>query len=364
MTLEDLRHELEELDLTILEAIAERQQIVRRIEEVKAETGRPIRDFQRERDVFHRAEAEAERLGLDPQLARSILESLVQSSLEAQERQRVSSSAEGDGRRALVIGGAGRMGRWMTGFLASQGYGTEIADPAAVGGPHTYTDWTDAPGAFDLIVVATPLRAAREILNSLAESKPAGVVLDLGSLKTPLRDSLRDLVESGVDVASIHPLFGPDVSLLSGRHVLLVDLGRPRAVQLARDLFSSTLAEVLEIELEEHDRLMSWILGLSHALNIVFLDALATAGESASRLASLASTTFDHQFSIARRVVQENPRLYFEIQNLNPHTGTVRRALSSAVETFFRAVENGNETEFVETMERARGYVAESKFPL
>ena len=49
-------------------------------------------------------------------------------------------------RRVLVIGGAGKMGRWFAEFMASQGFAVEIADPsgAPVGFTHL-ADWRDSP---------------------------------------------------------------------------------------------------------------------------------------------------------------------------------------------------------------------------
>ena len=73
------------------------------------------------------------------------------------------------------------------------------------------------------------------------------------------------------------------------------------------------------MDLESHDRLIAWVLGLSHALNIAFLRALADSGEAAPKLAELSSTTFDEQLGVAGRVVHDSPQLYFEIQSLNEY---------------------------------------------
>src|SRR5438128_7020128 len=122
----------------------------------------------------------------------------------------------------------------------------------------------------------------------------------------------------GCKVTSVHPMFGPDTELLSGRHVVFVDLGNEAALTAARELFASTMAEQVVMSLDEHDRLIAYVLGLSHALNIAFFTALAESGESAPRLANLSSTTFDAQLDVATRVAGDNPHLYFEIQSLNP----------------------------------------------
>ena len=70
--------------------------------------------------------------GVSPELAEQLLRLLIRSSLTTQEHASVVARGAGSGRRALVIGGAGKMGRWFVGFLASQGFSVEVADPAPV----------------------------------------------------------------------------------------------------------------------------------------------------------------------------------------------------------------------------------------
>lgn len=354
----DLRGELDRVDAEILRRVADRLRLARRIEEEKARTGRPIRDFQREREVLERAGRLASELGLDPTLARRLLAELIRSSLTVQERQRVEAAQGGSGRRALVIGGAGRMGGWFCRFLAGQGYAVEVADPRAEDSPWSHRpDWATGALDHDLLVVATPLRPAAGILEELADRRPPGVVLEIGSVKRPLLPALENLVAADVDVASIHPLFGPDAELLSGRHVVVIDVGRPRATELARELFGSTMAALTEMDLEEHDRLMAWVLGLSHATSIAYAAALSASGESAARLAGLASTTFADLAQTASRVVRENPHLYYEIQRLNRHDATAIEALTDSLARLRAAVAADDEAAFVELMEAARDYL-------
>ena len=118
------------------------------------------------------------------------------------------------------------------------------------------------------------------------------------------------------------------------------------------------MAVQTELDLESHDRLIAYVLGLSHALNIAFFTALANSGEAAPLLARLSSTTFDAQMAIAAQVAAENPHLYFEIQALNDYNGEALAALDAAVTRVGQAVRGGNEGEFVSLMERGRQYLA------
>ena len=357
-TLDELRARLDVLDRQLLELVAERQSIGAEIAAVKRATGQSTRDFRREREVLLKARRDAEALGLSPGLAESLLRSLIRGSLTTQEQARVAAQGRGSGRRALVIGGRGKMGRWIADFLASQGFRIVVADPAGeVPGYEWRTDWRDGALDEDVIVVATPLGVSAAVLEGLAARRPRGVVFDVGSLKTPLRHGLEALRAAGVRVTSVHPMFGPDTELLSGRHVIFIDLGSADALEEARALFDSTMAELVVMDLDEHDRLIAFVLGLSHALNIAFFTALAESGEAAPRLARMSSTTFDAQLDVAARVAGENPDLYFEIQSLNAYGEESLQALRGAVERLYRAVHEHDPAAFTDMMRRGREYL-------
>lgn len=358
MTLEELRRRLSEVDRELVELIAARQHIVADIGAHKIEHAVPTRDYEREREVLKGARARAAELGIEPGIAEQVMRVLIRSSLEQQEQTRVAAGTSGAGKRALIIGGAGKMGAWFAQFLASQGYDIEIADPSLGELPFPRVDdWRASALTHDLILVATPITTAKDVLSELADRRPPGLVMDIGSLKTPLRGALAKLVDAGCRVTSVHPMFGPDTRLLSGRHVIFVDLGVPAATAEARGLFSATMAEQTEMSLEDHDRLIAFVLGLSHALNLVFFTALANSGELVPRLKRLSSTTFDAQLRVAALVARENPHLYFEIQTLNEYGTVALEALTSAAETIRRLVEQRDEEGFVALMEAGRRYL-------
>ena len=358
MNLDELRKQLDQLDQQLLQIIAARQSTSREIARVKRATGHPTRDYGREREVLLGARNYAQNLGVSPEIAETVMRLLIRSSLTTQEQASVAAQASGSGRRALVIGGAGKMGAWFAQFLGSQGFEVEVADPkAAAGGPERLVDWSSSPLDHHLIVVAAPLGATNVILRKLAERKPRGVVFDLGSLKSPLRAGLTALREAGVAVTSLHPMFGPDTELLSGRHVIFIDLGHAEALAQARGAVCATMAEQVVMGLDEHDRLIAYVLGLSHALNIAFFTALAESGEAAPRLVQLSSTTFDAQFDIASKVAEESPELYFEIQKLNDFGAESLDALARAVEAVRSAVSAGDQARFTALMRQGHEYV-------
>ena len=352
--LDKLRRRLDAIDDGIVDLIAERQQVVNTIGDHKLRTGVPLRHFAREREVIERGMARAESLGVSSRLARDILETLIHHSLGRQETNQLVRSEHGQGRRALVIGGLGRMGDWMCRYLDMVGYEVDVADLSSKPTPFRLVpDWESCVGDYDMIVVAVTLRPSNAILLRLAELRPPGLIFDIGSLKSPMRSGLDALVQAGCRVCSVHPMFGPNEIGLSGRHILFVDVGHAEAAAEARALFAHTAAECVDLSLEEHDEVMAWVLGLSHLVNIAFASALAESGEAVPLLRQISSSTFNAQLKVAAQVVSENPHLYYEIQQGNSRTPEVVAAFQNVLAELHRAVNEQDEPTWTRAMERA-----------
>ena len=121
-SLDDLRRRINELDRQILELVGKRQETSREIIRAKRATGHATRDYNREREVLLAAREAGKEYGVSPQVAENILRLLIRSSLTTQEQASVAAQGAGSGRTALVIGGAGKMGRWFAEFMTSQGF--------------------------------------------------------------------------------------------------------------------------------------------------------------------------------------------------------------------------------------------------
>jgi chorismate mutase/prephenate dehydrogenase len=361
--LKELRNRLDDIDSGIVDLIAERQSVVTAIGDHKLRTGAPLRHYAREREVIDRGMARAESLGLPGAVARDVLETLIHHSLGNQETYKLVQSDHGAGHRALVIGGLGRMGEWMSRYLDMVGYHVQVADPVDRETPFERAeDWHRHADDYDLIVVAVPLRPSNDILHRLAELKPRGLIFDIGSLKSPMQTGLQALAVAGCRVCSVHPMFGPNEVGLSGRHILFVDIGNAEALAEARALFAHTAAECVDLSLEEHDEVMAWVLGLSHLVNIAFASALAESGEAVPLLRQISSSTFNAQLKVAAQVVSENPRLYYEIQQGNRMTADVTRHFRRVFDELTRSVQQQDEDSWIKAMEIANRRIS-SKQP-
>ena len=352
--LQALRERLDQVDGAIIEAIAERQQVVAAIGELKQHHNTPLRHYAREREVIELGMARARTAGVSERIAREIFETLIHHSLGKQEHDQCMQSGQGEGRKALVIGGAGRMGDWMARYLDTVGYQVTISDLNPGTGPfEAVRDWEQVLDEQHVVVVAVPLRPSNKILMRLAQLRPQALVFDIGSLKSPMQQGLAALQEAGCRVCSVHPMFGPNEVGLSGRQILFVDVGHAAALAEARALFAPTAADCVELSLDAHDEVMAWVLGLSHLVNIAFADAVAQSGQHVPLLKRISSSTFNAQLQVAAQVVSENPRLYYEIQQGNGRTAEVVEHFQASLAGLFEAIQGTDEGRFMDTMMQA-----------
>ena len=149
--IETLRNELSELDLKIIELVHRRQVLSEEIGSIKRKKGRPTRDYQREKLVIELAKSHAKELNVDPEMVVDLMQLLIQSSLKTQESARVKEEGQGNGKRALVIGGLGRMGGWFAEFMSMQGYEVHIADINIQEEDEShFNSWRDTDDSYDI----------------------------------------------------------------------------------------------------------------------------------------------------------------------------------------------------------------------
>jgi chorismate mutase/prephenate dehydrogenase len=336
--LDRLRDRIQALDAQLVTLAAERVALAREVGASKRARGLPIVDYGREARVLEHARAVARAHGLAEPIAEGLVMSLIRASISAQDEDTLRIRAAGAGQSAVVVGGAGRMGRWMIGFLASQGYAAHALDPA--GPPDESRRARELLPAADLVVCSAPPATIAELYEAWTAHPPAGVVVDLSSIKSPLIAPIAALRAAGARVASMHPMFGPSIALLRDADVVICDTGDAEATAAVRHLFEPTTARLVHVGLDEHDRIMADVLSLAHATAIAFALALPVSDHP------VRSTTYQRLEALSARLVRESPDVYYEIQARNPYSARALEALRAAIDRIVAAASAPTSAEF------------------
>ena len=353
--LNGLRDEIARCDDEILAAVSRRLDAAAELGRIKSTLGLPVRNFPVEAQVLERLRAGCAARGVDPELGDALAGLLIDHAVKLQAglADRAGGGEQGE---AVVVGGRGKMGRWLCDYLHAGGHRVRVLDPAA--GASSYESVPDlaAAAGADLLVLSTPISIIPGLLEALDPTRHRGLILDIASLKSPLVAPLRAAAARGLRVASVHPMFGPDAAHLIGRNVLFCDCGNRAALAEAKQLFVGVGAHLVELPLEEHDRHMGYVLGLAHLVNILYGRVLGASGLDYRRLGEVASTTFGKQNATARDVLRENPDLYFEIQQLNANTPVLAGQLHAALDEILGAVAAGDREAFRRIMDAGRSF--------
>lgn len=243
------------------------------------------------------------------------------------------------------------MGHWLVRFFETQGHRVRVYDPAALPAEAgTFATLAEGLVSASMVFVAVPLDRVSAAVEEIAATGFAGVLCDVASVKEHLRPALAAARERGIAVTSIHPMFGAGARTLSDKVICLCDCGVPSATERVAALFRETAVTLVPLSLERHDEIASYVLGLSHFLNLLFARVLATSGLSFAELTAVGSTTFHSQFATTESVVRENPLLYYEIQRSNRFSERVYREVEHVAAEWIGWVENGEPARFADGM--------------
>ena len=354
-----LREEIADVDREIVANVAKRLHLAEQLGVEKKLEGRPIVAVDTEDRVFTRLLTEGATRGISLAFAEGLARLLIDESVRVQDLVRLPPSAK---RRILVVGGAGSMGRWLSRYFRSRGYEVVVHDIAGAVEDYPFEpDLGKGVRAADVVAVAVPMTVCAEVLERIAAVQPSALVFDVASLKAPIEKQLRSMGAAGLRIASIHPVFGPNLWPLSSGNITFSDCGNAVAVLEVKELFRPSGASFVDVSLDHHDELMAFLLSLSHLCLLTFARCVAQSPFDLAGLRRSAGTTFSRLSLAASGLLADQPALLRDIQALNPHTPFVHRRIRDVLDDWKRATESDDGTEFYRLLETARTYFGEGK---
>ena len=330
-----LRDEIADVDREIVGLVAKRLDLASQVGLEKERLGLPLRDDKAEEQVHARLSTEVAKRGISPSLGAGLARLLIEESVR---RQAGVFPPAPVNQRVLVVGGAGCMGRWLCRYLRSRGCDVVVNDIAGpLEGFAFEPDLQNGVQEADVIAVSVPMSVSAEVLRSIAAMKPKALLFDVCSLKAPIADELRAMGRSGLRIASVHPLFGPNLCPPSSGNITFSDCGNSKAVLEARELFRASGASFVDVSLDHHDEAMAFLLGLSQLCLLTFARCVAESPFDLAGLKGFAGTTFSRLSIAAAGLLADPPTLLRDIQALNPHTPLIHRRIRETLDEWQNA---------------------------
>ncbi len=349
-----LRVQIAAVDKEIVALVAKRLYLAEQVGLEKRLSGLPLRASDVEEQVQVRLLRECGIRGISEAFAVALAQALIEESVHRQESVTLPPKL---GQRILVVGGAGRMGRWLATYFRSRGNAVVVCDPAGPLEGFAYdSELGSAVAQADVVAVSVPMSAATHVLGAIGSLHPRALVFDVCSIKAPVEKTLRAMGASGLRVASVHPMFGPHLWPLSSGAITFSDCGNAVAVLEAKDLFRASGAAFVDVSLDHHDELMAFLLGVSHLSLLMFARTVEDGPFDLAGLRRPAGTTFSRLSVAARGLLEDPPELLRDIQALNPHTSDIHRRMRKALDEWQQATEDSDGTVFARMVEQVRAY--------
>jgi len=259
--------------------------------------------------------------------------------------------------KVAVLGASGGMGSFFVRYFLEKGDRVRGSDPGKRGSDHKasngrvayYKTNAEAVRGCDVTVLAVPMDSTLEVAREVAPKlKPGSALVEISSVKGETLPTLRKLVGGeGVELLSIHPLFGPALESTKGMKIAVIvgRKGEGRETALARRVFPE--ARIIPMNAKEHDRTMAVVLSLTHLLNVVYAGTVSQF-LSPDEFMRVSTPNSSMQLTLAEAVLAQDARLSYAIQSHNPYSKKVARAASRELRRVLAMIERSDSGAFDE----------------
>lgn len=177
---------------------------------------------------------------------------------------------------------------------------------------------------FLCVAISAIPSVAERLRASLA---PGTLIMDTCSVKVlPLRQ-LCEILPPSISVLGTHPMFGPD-SARSGIKGLPIIITSARSSEETRAQWAAAFEELgLAVHLmtaDEHDREAAFTQGITHFIGRVLKDLNLLPSP-------IATLGYRRLLEVMEQTCNDPWQLFMDLQNLNPHTSEMRRALQESL---------------------------------
>ena len=229
--------------------------------------------------------------------------------------------------KAAIIGGAGKMGQWFARQLQQEGIEVIISDcnlEMLVSTGRKLKVQTAAISKAviqaEVVIISVPPTAFESVIREIAPFAREGqIFIDVTSLKTGPVEIMHRYIKKGT-ILGAHPVFGPGAKSPTNQNFVLTPVKEEENLlaDKIRHYLEERGANVSIMSPQEHDRLMSIVLGLAHFIAIVSADTLL-GFENFQEMKKIGGTTFKLLYTLVESVISEDPDLYASLQMRFPN---------------------------------------------
>ena len=203
----------------------------------------------------------------------------------------------------------------------------------------------------DLIILAIPVDSTRQLLPKVMDHVSSQVVMDVGSTKAPIVESIEDHPKRSRFVAT-HPMWGtensgPEAAVKSafeGKVTVITDKERSDtdALALVKKIYEKLQMKILYMNSVEHDLHTAYVSHISHITSFALANTVLEKEKKEKTIFDLASGGFESTVRLAK----SNPQMWVQIflQNKSNILDVLDEHIHQ-LQMFRTVIKNGNDDE-------------------
>ncbi|HQS22957.1 MAG: prephenate dehydrogenase [Sphingobacteriia bacterium 24-36-13] len=271
----------------------------------------------------------------------------------------------------ITIVGTGLIGGSLSLALQAKGFASKVigvesnkehaAKAIELGLVHECLTLAEAIQASSVIIIATPINAAEQLLPIILDKVSNQVVFDVGSTKSKIVEAVKNHPKRGRFVAT-HPMWGTENSgpsaaikgAFSKKATVICDKSHSDsdALEMVETLYALLEMHILYMESTAHDMHVAYISHISHITSFALANTVLEKEREEDAIFELASGGFESTVRLAKSnaamwvpIFMQNRDNILDV--LNEHISQLRK--------FKSCLEKENEAYLAELIENANG---------
>ena len=271
------------------------------------------------------------------------------------------------------------MGRWFAGFFKENGVEVWIVDKSEhteeiatqIGVQFLNTDILkliegeverkDEIVDTDVLLISVPIDITGRVIERLGlKMHDDSLLMDITSVKKMPIEMMDRFTNKGVEILGTHPLFGPTTKSMQGQTIVFVPSRKGPLYERIYGMFERNGARIEVLTAEEHDEIMSVILGLTHFILLSFGITLKNLDFDVERSRKFTSPMYEIIMDFVGRLLHQDPHLYAMIQT-NFEMGKIHESFLTVANRLYELVSAGKVEEFMEEMRMAKKHFGDTE---
>ncbi len=343
-----LRNQIDALDSQLVELLAQRGEVTRKVGQYKSQVGVPVYVPEREDALLTDRREQAQQLGVCPELVEDLLRRIMRESYKSQHQQYHCANKHNN--KVVVFGGNGALGKVFVNMFLLSDYHVTIIEK---------DDWQQAPAAVadaGLVVIAVPINVTVQVIKALPPLPQDCVLMDITSVKTEPLTAM--MAKHQGPVVGLHPMFGPDSSFV--KQIVVVCDGRESAA------YQWLLAQIkiwgcitYSSSPQDHDKAMQMIQIMRHFSSFVYGQNLQKENPNLDQLLAFSSPIYRLELAMVGRLFAQDAQLYADIIYSSEQAIPLLKRYISTYEAAVNSLENKDKQGFISAFNQVSDWFGE-----